>query len=177
MEKMKDRPSSSDASVSESFDAEPDDLLATFPQPFKSPAQAERRSQMIDAMLKTRKEPQEVTLLLLGGSCNNGTLVLEQMKLVYDRGRHPEELLQHRHNIYKSILFASGDLVKSFYTVWDVECEEACRVVLNSSVDPDPRSPLDPNIADAMQKVWKFYCANVPPKEKEKIRQHDLATQ
>ena len=80
------------------------------------------------------------------------------MKIIHQNGYTQEERALYRLTIYKNLV----DCMKALITAmqqFEIEPEnertrEAITYIEEYNVDPDPDTPLDPEVADAVDAVW-----------------------
>ena len=93
------------------------------------------------------------------GSGESGkSTIVKQMKIIHQNGYTQEERALYRLTIYKNLV----DCMKALITAMqqfdivpeDDRTKEAIAYVEDYNVDPDPDTPLDPEVADAVEAIW-----------------------
>lgn len=80
------------------------------------------------------------------------------MKIIHQNGYSVEELSLYRLTVYKNLL----DCMKALITAmeqFEVEFEsstnrEYAEYIMQYTVDPDPHTPLDPRVGEAITSLW-----------------------
>lgn len=81
------------------------------------------------------------------------------MKIIHQNGYTQEERALYRLTIYKNLVDCMKALIAAMQQ-FEIEPEgdetkEAIAYIEDYNVDPDPETPLDPEIADAVTIVWQ----------------------
>lgn len=84
------------------------------------------------------------------------------MKIIHQNGYSMDELALYRHTIYKNVIDCAKALVGAMRQ-FEVEPEspgnaELCEYIMHYTVDPDPNSPLQAKVGEAITAVWKDPC-------------------
>ncbi|KAI9807664.1 MAG: G protein alpha subunit [Sarcosagium campestre] len=125
-----------------------------------------KRSQMIDRKLEedSRRLRRECKILLLGSGESGKSTIVKQMKIIHQNGYSMEELALYRLTIYKNLVDCSKALIGAMR---QFEIEPAnpgntrfADYLLEYIVDPDPQTPLDTKVGQAVTALWQD--ANVP---------------
>ncbi|KAI9829337.1 MAG: hypothetical protein M1819_006400 [Sarea resinae] len=142
-------------------------------------SEQKKRSQMIDRKLEedSRRLRRECKILLLGtskgletvlpfdtdvqsGSGESGkSTIVKQMKIIHQNGYSVDELALYRLTIYKNLLDCAKALIGAMRQV-QIEPEseqnrEYSHFLMEYQIDPDPHTPLDSKVGDAITSLWK----------------------
>ncbi len=137
-----------------------------------------KRSQAIDRKLEedSKKLRRECKILLLGtnarrthavqrvltcvpGSGESGkSTIVKQMKIIHQNGYTQEERALYRLTIYKNLIDCMKAVIGAMRQ-FEVEPESSnvrdyADYIMEYNVDPDPDTPLDPKVAEAVSTVW-----------------------
>lgn len=136
-----------------------------------------KRSQAIDRKLEedSRKLRKECKILLLGmvprethsgrranlrpGSGESGkSTIVKQMKIIHQNGYTQEERALYRLTIYKNLIDCMKAVIGAMRQ-FEIEPDSSTvkdhtDYIMEYNVDPDPDTPLDPKVADAVSAVW-----------------------
>ncbi|RMJ26364.1 hypothetical protein PHISP_02744 [Aspergillus sp. HF37] len=135
----------------------------------ESPEDAEqkKKSQMIDRKLEedSRRFRRECKILLLGSGESGKSTIVKQMKIIHQNGYSVEELALYRLTVYKNLL----DCTKSLIGAYDqfslqpssARVQEFIQFLSDYIIDPDPNTPLDPRIGDAVTFLWNDPCTSM----------------
>lgn len=97
------------------------------------------------------------------GSGESGkSTIVKQMKIIHQGGYGMEELRMYRLTIFKNLIDCAKALIAAMRQ-FDIQPGlpvnmEHCEFLLEYTMDPDPNSPLDPAVADAVRSLWKDPC-------------------
>jgi len=97
------------------------------------------------------------------GSGESGkSTIVKQMKIIHQGGYGMDELRMYRLTIFKNLIDCAKALIAAMRQ-FDVPPELQanvgnCEFLLEYTIDPDPNSPLDPAVADAVRALWKDPC-------------------
>lgn len=115
----------------------------------------------IDKQLEDDKRHlgQEHQVLLLGTPGSGKSTIMKQMKIIYQNGYTPDELATFRLIIYQNLVDSAKDIVLAMKKL-GAECvDETNRAyaaqILEYEVGSDPSFRLAPDIAKAIDSVWK----------------------
>jgi len=80
------------------------------------------------------------------------------MKIIHQNGYTQEELALYRLTIYKNLIDCMKALIAAMQQ-FDIQPQEAkakesVEYIMEYNVDPDPGTPLDPEVADAVHAIW-----------------------
>ncbi|KAK4995901.1 Guanine nucleotide-binding protein alpha-2 subunit [Elasticomyces elasticus] len=127
-------------------------------------ADQKKRSQIIDRTLEeeSKKLRRECKILLLGSGESGKSTIVKQMKIIHQNGYTADELALYRLTIYKNVIDCAKALIGAMRQV-DVQPEipgntEYCEYIMEYSVDPDPHSPLNTKVGQAITAIWKDPC-------------------
>lgn len=84
------------------------------------------------------------------------------MKIIHQNGYSVDELALYRHTIYKNVIDCAKALIGAMRQ-FEIEPETAgnaahCEYIMEYTVDPDPNSPLDQKVGEAITAIWKDPC-------------------
>ncbi|KAG8968856.1 Guanine nucleotide-binding protein alpha-2 subunit [Tulasnella sp. 419] len=120
-----------------------------------------QRSDEIDKQIEedSRKFRKECKILLLGSGESGKSTIVKQMKIIHQNGYTQEELAVYRLVVYKNLIDSAKDLVLAMKKV-GVDCVEGvnrvyAQQILAYEVENDPAFVLSPDIAIAIESVWK----------------------
>ena len=87
---------------------------------------------------------------------------MKQMKIIHQNGYTVDELGLYRHTVYKNVVDCAKALVSAMKQ-FEITPEapgtlEYGEYMAEYTVDPDPNSPLEPKVADAITAIWKDPC-------------------
>lgn len=144
-----------------------------------------KRSQMIDRKLEedSRRLRRECKILLLGmpplvfrwslfrgelnwnplGSGESGkSTIVKQMKIIHQNGYSVEELALYRLTVYKNLLDCAKALIGA-YRYLELEpsspkVKDYISYLEYYNVDPDPNTPLELKVGEAITYLWKDPC-------------------
>ncbi|KAH8597280.1 G protein alpha subunit [Bisporella sp. PMI_857] len=120
-----------------------------------------KRSQMIDKRLEedSRRLRRECKILLLGSGESGKSTIVKQMKIIHQNGYTVDELALYRLTIYKNLIDCAKALINAMrqfdIILTNPENVEYSDFLADYSVDPDPQTPLNPQIGIAVQSLWK----------------------
>ena len=81
------------------------------------------------------------------------------MKIIHQNGYTPEELGLYRLTIYKNLIDCAKALIGAMeqFEIQPVNAEnrENVAFLMNYQVDPDPHTPLDSKVGDAVTALWR----------------------
>ncbi|EEP79588.1 guanine nucleotide-binding protein alpha-3 subunit [Uncinocarpus reesii 1704] len=136
-----------------------------------SPSQApdeivdlKKRSQMIDKKLEedSKRLRRECKILLLGSGESGKSTIVKQMKIIHQNGYTVEELSMCRLTVYKNLLECAKSLVTAMYDFNILPSSSRVREFMDYldeySIDPDPNTPLDPKVGEAVTYLWNDPC-------------------
>lgn len=119
-----------------------------------------KRSQAIDRKLEedSKKLRRECKILLLGSGESGKSTIVKQMKIIHQNGYTQEERTLYRLTIYKNLVDCMKALtgaMEQFDNVPEGEdVKEHIEYIKDYNVDPDPETPLDMEVADAVEAIW-----------------------
>ncbi|EAL90625.1 G protein alpha subunit [Aspergillus fumigatus] len=134
----------------------------------ESPGDAEqkKRSQAIDRRLEedSRRLRRECKILLLGSGESGKSTIVKQMKIIHQNGYTVEELALYRLTIYKNLLDCAKALIGAYHQFnlqpTSPKVREFIEFLSEYNIDPDPNTPLDPRIGDAVTYLWNDPCTS-----------------
>lgn len=99
------------------------------------------------------------TDLILKGSGESGkSTIVKQMKIIHQNGYTVEELALYRLTIYKNLLDCMKALIGAMRQFEvepaDPKNKEYSDYIMEYTVDPDPHTPLDSKVGDAVTSIW-----------------------
>ncbi|KAG9041835.1 Guanine nucleotide-binding protein alpha-2 subunit [Tulasnella sp. UAMH 9824] len=123
---------------------------------------AEReRSMAIDKQIEedSRRFRKECKILLLGSGESGKSTIVKQMKIIHQNGYTPDELAVFRLVVYKNLVDSAKDIVLAMKKI-GVDCVEGINrtfaaQILEYEVESDPSFRLAPDIANAIDSLWK----------------------
>ncbi|KAI9769762.1 MAG: Guanine nucleotide-binding protein alpha-2 subunit [Geoglossum simile] len=120
-----------------------------------------KRSQMIDRRLDedNRRLRRECKILLLGSGESGKSTIVKQMKIIHQNGYTPEELGLYRLTIYKNLIDCAKALISAMEQ-FEIKPEKEVNIehiayLMNYQVDPDPHTPLESKVGDAVTSIWR----------------------
>ncbi|KAI9798508.1 MAG: Guanine nucleotide-binding protein alpha-2 subunit [Piccolia ochrophora] len=120
-----------------------------------------KRSQMIDRRLEedSRRLRRECKILLLGSGESGKSTIVKQMKIIHQNGYTVDELSLYRLTIYKNLVDCAKALIGAMRQ-FEIEPEVAANAryaeyLADYQVDPDPHTPLDQKVGQAVTSLWK----------------------
>ncbi|KAI9816190.1 MAG: Guanine nucleotide-binding protein alpha-2 subunit [Pycnora praestabilis] len=120
-----------------------------------------KRSQMIDRRLEedSRRLRRECKILLLGSGESGKSTIVKQMKIIHQNGYTVDELALYRLTIYKNLIDCAKALISAMrqfdITPQNTQNTEYGEYLMEYQVDPDPHTPLDSKVGDAIASLWK----------------------
>jgi guanine nucleotide-binding protein subunit alpha len=120
-----------------------------------------KRSQMIDKRLEedSRRLRRECKILLLGSGESGKSTIVKQMKIIHQNGYTVDELALYRLTIYKNLIDCAKALIGAMrqFSIDPTNATniEFCDYLLEYQVDPDPHTPLNPKVGNAVDSLWK----------------------
>ncbi|KAG8901681.1 Guanine nucleotide-binding protein alpha-2 subunit [Tulasnella sp. 403] len=119
------------------------------------------RSLAIDKQIEedSRRFRKECKILLLGSGESGKSTIVKQMKIIHQNGYTPDELAVFRLVVYKNLVDSAKDIVLAMKKV-GVDCVEGINrtyatQILEYEVESDPSFRLSPEIAIAIDSLWK----------------------
>lgn len=104
-----------------------------------------------------------ITNSYCAGSGESGkSTIVKQMKIIHQNGYTEDELALYRHTVYKNLVDCAKALISAMKQ-FDISPEtpgneEHCEYMTEYTVDPDPNSPLEPRLAQAITAIWHDPC-------------------
>ncbi|KAA8651820.1 guanine nucleotide-binding protein subunit alpha gpaB [Aspergillus tanneri] len=127
-------------------------------------ADQKKKSQAIDRKLDedSRKLRRECKILLLGSGESGKSTIVKQMKIIHQNGYSPQELSLYRLTVYKNLMECAKSLIGA-YDQFSVEpssqkVRDYIQFISDYNIDPDPNTPLDPKVGDAITYIWNDPC-------------------
>ncbi|KKA16177.1 Guanine nucleotide-binding protein alpha-3 subunit [Rasamsonia emersonii CBS 393.64] len=128
--------------------------------------EGKKRSQMIDKKLEedSRRLRRECKILLLGSGESGKSTIVKQMKIIHQNGYSVEELALYRLTVYKNLMDCAKALIGAYHQ-FDLEpssqkVRDYITFLLEYNIDPDPNTPLDPKVGDAVTYLWNDPCTS-----------------
>ncbi|GLI72060.1 guanine nucleotide-binding protein alpha-2 subunit [Penicillium ochrochloron] len=125
-----------------------------------------KRSQMIDRRLEEdqRRLRRECKILLLGSGESGKSTIVKQMKIIHQNGYTVEELALYRLTVYKNLLDCAKALIDAYHH-FNLEpssqkVKDYIALLEEYHVDPDPNTPLDGKLGDAVTYLWNDPCTS-----------------
>lgn len=86
------------------------------------------------------------------------------MKIIHQNGYTVEELALYRLTVYKNLLECAKSLIGG-YEQFSLEpasgrVQEYAKYLAEYNIDPDPNTPLDPKVGDAITYLWNDPCTS-----------------
>ncbi|GAD96551.1 G protein complex alpha subunit GpaB [Paecilomyces variotii No. 5] len=129
-------------------------------------AEQKKRSQMIDKKIEedSRRLKRECKILLLGSGESGKSTIVKQMKIIHQNGYTVEELSMYRLTVYKNLMDCVHSLIGA-YEQFDLEpssqkVRDYITYLSEYNIDPDPNTPLDPKVGDAVTYLWNDPCTS-----------------
>jgi guanine nucleotide-binding protein subunit alpha len=129
-------------------------------------AEQKKRSQMIDRRLEEdqRRLRRECKILLLGSGESGKSTIVKQMKIIHQNGYTVEELALYRLTVYKNLLDCAKALIDAYHH-FNLEpssqkVKDYIALLEEYHVDPDPNTPLDGKLGDAVTYLWNDPCTS-----------------
>lgn len=90
--------------------------------------------------------------------------MVKQMKIIHQNGYTVEELALYRLTVYKNLLECARNLIGA-YDQFDLEpsspkVQEFMEFLISYNIDPDPNTPLDSRVGDAITYIWNDPCTS-----------------
>lgn len=101
----------------------------------------------------------------IGSGESGKSTIVKQMKIIHQNGYSVEELALYRLTVYKNLL----DCTKSLIGAYDqfslqpssARVQEFIQFLSDYIIDPDPNTPLDPKVGDAITYLWNDPCTSM----------------
>ncbi|OJD21429.1 guanine nucleotide-binding protein alpha-3 subunit [Blastomyces percursus] len=119
-----------------------------------------KRSQMIDKGIEDdmKRLRRECKILLLGSGESGKSTIVKQMKIIHQNGYSVEELTMCRSTVYKNLLDCAKDLIGALHHFElqpsSPKVKEYMEYLNSYQIDPDPNTPIDPKVGDAVTYLW-----------------------
>lgn len=86
------------------------------------------------------------------------------MKIIHQNGYTVEELALYRLTVYKNLLDCAKALIEGYH-LFSLEpssqkVQDYIAFLEEYNVDPDPNTPLDPKVGDAITYIWNDPCTS-----------------
>jgi guanine nucleotide-binding protein G(i) subunit alpha len=95
----------------------------------------------------------------LGSGESGKSTIVKQMKIIHQNGYTAEELALYRLTIYKNLIDCAKSLIgamQQFETEpTDPQVIQLCNFLMEYQVDPDPHTPIDSRVGEAILAVCK----------------------
>jgi guanine nucleotide-binding protein subunit alpha len=128
--------------------------------------EARKRSQAIDRKLKidSKQLRRAYKVLLLGSGDSGKEQLVKYMKINGRNGYTVEELMMYRPTIYKNVIDSVKCLIEAMQQ-FEIEPEieanrELCNLLMDYTLVPDPKEPLEKTIGDAICSICKDSCVS-----------------
>jgi guanine nucleotide-binding protein G(i) subunit alpha len=86
------------------------------------------------------------------------------MKIIHQNGYTVEELALYRLTVYKNLLDCAKALIGAYHYLKlepsSQKVQDYITFLEEYNVDPDPNTPLDPKIGDAITYLWNDPCTS-----------------
>lgn len=84
------------------------------------------------------------------------------MKIIHQNGYSVEELALYRLTVYKNMLDCAKALIAAYHQ-FDIQpasqkVADYLTYLMDYNIDPDPNTPLDPKVGDAVTYIWNDPC-------------------
>ncbi|KAG9310528.1 guanine nucleotide binding protein, alpha subunit [Chiua virens] len=119
------------------------------------------RSDAIDRQLEedSRRLRKECKILLLGSSESGKSTIVKQMKIIHQNGFTDEELLTYRSIIYRNTLDSAQATILAMCKL-GLDCIHPhnhvnAERIFDYRIDPSPSFEFSPEIAEAIDQLWK----------------------
>ncbi|QSS74757.1 small G-protein GPA3 [Histoplasma capsulatum G186AR] len=119
-----------------------------------------KRSQLIDKGLEDdmKRLRRECKILLLGSGESGKSTIVKQMKIIHQNGYSVEELTMCRATVYKNLLDCAKDLINALHNFElqpsSQKVQEYMEYLSSYQIDPDPSTPIDLKVGDAVTYLW-----------------------
>ncbi|KAJ5682458.1 hypothetical protein N7462_005623 [Penicillium macrosclerotiorum] len=129
-------------------------------------AEQKKRSQMIDRKLEedSKRLRRECKILLLGSGESGKSTIVKQMKIIHQNGYTVEELALYRLTVYKNLLDCAKALIEAYHHFSlepsSQKVQDYIAFLEEYHVDPDPNTPLDAKVGDAVTYLWNDPCTS-----------------
>lgn len=106
-----------------------------------------------------------LSLLTIAGSGESGkSTIVKQMKIIHQNGYTVEELALYRLTVYKNLLDCAKALIDAYHH-FNLEpssqkVKDYIALLEEYHVDPDPNTPLDGKLGDAVTYLWNDPCTS-----------------
>ncbi|PGH17576.1 guanine nucleotide-binding protein alpha-3 subunit [Polytolypa hystricis UAMH7299] len=127
-------------------------------------AESKKRSQLIDKTLEedSKRLRRECKILLLGSGESGKSTIVKQMKIIHQNGYTVEELTQSRSTVYKNLVDCAKSLIGGLQQ-FDIKpstpkVQDYMDFLMEYTIDPDPNTPIDPKVGDAVTYLWNDPC-------------------
>ena len=98
----------------------------------------------------------------IGSGESGKSTIVKQMKIIHQNGYTVDELALYRLTIYKNLLDCVKALIGAMRQFGieptNIANRNYCDFLLNYQVDPDPHTPLDSKIGNAVDSLWHDPC-------------------
>lgn len=127
-------------------------------------SEQKKRSQMIDRKLEedSRRLRRECKILLLGSGESGKSTIVKQMKIIHQNGYSVEELALYRLTVYKNLMDCAKALIGAYHQFSLEPSSQKVRdymtYLMEYNIDPDPNTPLDPKVGEAVTYLWNDPC-------------------
>lgn len=102
--------------------------------------------------------------ILIGSGESGKSTIVKQMKIIHQNGYSVEELALYRLTVFKNLLDCAKALIEG-YRLFNLEpssqkVKDYLTFLDDYHVDPDPNTPLDPKVGDAVTYLWNDPCTS-----------------
>jgi guanine nucleotide-binding protein G(i) subunit alpha len=86
------------------------------------------------------------------------------MKIIHQNGYSIEELALYRLTVYKNLMDCAKALIAAYHQ-FDLEpssqkVRDYITYLMDYNIDPDPNTPLEPKVGDAVTYLWNDPCTS-----------------
>ena len=104
----------------------------------------------------------ECKVLLLGPEESGKSTIVKQVKIIHQGGYSLEERALYRLTVYKNLMECAKALIRAMH-LFDLEpssvkVREFMEFLMLYNIDPDPDTPLDPKVGEAVTYLWNDSC-------------------
>jgi guanine nucleotide-binding protein subunit alpha len=101
---------------------------------------------------------------MIGSGESGKSTIVKQMKIIHQNGYTVEELALYRLTVYKNLLDCAKALIDAYHHFSlepsSPKVKDYIALLEEYHVDPDPNTPLDGKIGDAVTYLWNDPCTS-----------------
>lgn len=103
-------------------------------------------------------------MFFLGSGESGKSTIVKQMKIIHQNGYTVEELALYRLTVYKNLFECVKALIGAYHQFNIEPTSQKVRdhidFLADYNIDPDPNTPLDPAVGDAITYIWNDPCTS-----------------